>query len=228
MTSGPTRPPRRCCAACWRWSSTTCRARWSGSDPEYLHQLRIAVRRSRTVQRQLQGRLPGAGAARLSQRVPLAAAGHRRRPRSRRLRRGARRAGGDAARRRSAAIWIRCGRCWPTAGWSRGPRWRPALRSARAAAAARPTGSSCSRRWCELPLDDRPDAARADRDGDRPRGMRKVYKRVIKLGEAIDDDQPRRGLPRAAQEGQGAALPARAVRRCGCSTRRSSRRRSRR
>ena len=38
----------------------------SGEDPEHLHQLRIAVRRSRTVQRQLHAGLPAGGAARLS------------------------------------------------------------------------------------------------------------------------------------------------------------------
>ena len=52
--------------------------------------------------------------------------------------------------------------------------------------------------------------------------IRKVYRRMVRMGGAIDDVESGRGLPRAAQEGQGAPLPARAVRRRRCSPPRSS------
>ena len=42
--------------------------------------------------------------------------------------------------------------------------------------------------------------------------IRKVYRRMLRMGERDRLRQPARGLPRAAQEGQGAPLPAGAVR----------------
>ena len=63
-----------------------------------------------------------------------------------------------------------------------------------------------------MPEDERPDAARpiVEVAGER---IRKVYRRMLKMGGAIDAVEPGRVLPRAPQEGQGAPLPARAVRR---------------
>ena len=64
-------------------------------------------------------------------------------------------------------------------------------------------------------------AAGADEDGAdaaRPieavagQRIRKVYRRMVRDGSRIDDEQPARGAARPAQARQGAALPARAVR----------------
>ncbi len=49
-------------------------------DSEFLHDLRVSVRRSRAVQRELKGVFPPSRLRALPRRVPLAAAGHRRRP----------------------------------------------------------------------------------------------------------------------------------------------------
>ena len=61
------------------------------------------------------------------------------------------------------------------------------------------------------PEDDRPDAARpvADVAGER---IGKVYRRMVKMGARDRRRQPARGAARPAQEGQGAALPARVLR----------------
>ena len=63
----------------------------------------------------------------------------------------------------------------------------------------------------ELPTDDRPDATVpiGELAGQR---IRKVYKRVVRMGDEDRRLEPGRGVPRAAQEGQGAALHAGAVR----------------
>ena len=158
-----------------------------GTDPEYLHQLRIAVRRSRTVQRQLRGVFPA---------LEL--------PGFRSEFRWLQRVTGDArdldvyveeldswrgcCRPRSVAISIRCARCSPTADWPRAPRWPTALRSARVAGAARGLGAAArvARRA----------AARRSPVATRPLGavvgrrIRKVYGRVLTMGAAIDDDSP--------------------------------------
>ena len=42
--------------------------------------------------------------------------------------------------------------------------------------------------------------------------IRKVHRRMVKMGRAITADSRAGGVPRAAQEGQGAPLPAGAVR----------------
>ena len=59
-------------------------------DAEFLHDLRVAVRRSRAVQRELRGVFPAGGACALPRGVPLAAARDRESPRHRRLRAGVR------------------------------------------------------------------------------------------------------------------------------------------
>jgi CHAD domain-containing protein len=157
----------------------------SGSDPEYLHQLRIAVRRSRTVQRQLKGvfgalELPGYRSEfRWLQRVT-----------------------GDA---RDLDVYVeeldQLAAMLPASIRGDLDPLRPVLSHGRLVARAEMAAGLRSARaqqvlsdWEQLletlvqsPRDDRPDAA-------EPIGavvakrMGKVYKRVIKLGEAIDVD----------------------------------------
>ena len=93
----------------------------SGEDPEHLHQLRIAVRRSRTVQRQLHNVFP-----------PAELPGFRAEFRWLQQATGPARdldvyledldsLREHAARGACAATWTRWSRCSPTAGWWRAP-----------------------------------------------------------------------------------------------------------
>ena len=164
----------------------------------------------RTVQRQLARGVPAGRAARLSRGVPLAAAGDRARPRSGRLPRGPRLAARHAARGHAR----RPGPAGPGArpqpdGGAR--RHGPGAALGPDANLYRGLGPAAGDAWSSAPpTTGRPPA--------RPIGavagkrIRKVYKRHRGDGARDRALQPRRGLPRAAQEGQGAALPPGAVR----------------
>ena len=179
-------------------------------DTEFLHDLRVAVRRTRSVQRAARRRVPGRGPARpLPRRVPPAAAGHRTDARPRRAPARLRPPGIDAAGRSRARTSSPCAACSPlTAATSAsgccGRCGRPAP-SARSPAGRRsspvsPThrDESPRRRAPDRRGRGRADPPRPPADGqDGPRDRRR---------------QPARGAARPAQEGQGAALPARAVR----------------
>jgi CHAD domain-containing protein len=158
-----------------------------GADPEYLHQLRIAVRRSRTVQRQLRGvfpalELPGFRAEfRWLQRVT-----------------------GDA---RDLDVYVEeldeLAAMLPREIRGDLDPLRPVLAHGRLTARAEMAAALQSVRaqalisdWemlleslVELPLEDRPDAS-------TPLGtvvgrrIRKVYARVVRMGEAIGDENP--------------------------------------
>jgi CHAD domain-containing protein len=158
-----------------------------GSDPEYLHQLRIAVRRSRTVQRQLRGAFPA---------VEL--------PGFRSEFRWLQRVTGDA---RDLDVYVEelddLARMLPAGIRGDLDPLRPVLAHGRLAARAEMATALRSARvralfedWellleslVERPLDDRPVAA-------RPLGaavgkrIRKVYGRVLAMGTAIDDESP--------------------------------------
>jgi CHAD domain-containing protein len=156
----------------------------SGSDPEYLHQLRIAVRRSRTVQRQLRGVFPA---------LEL--------PGFRSEFRWLQRVTGDA---RDLDVYAEeldeLVAMLPVSIRGDLDPLRPVLAHGRLAARAEMADALRSDRaqqlladWeqlleslAEAPRDDRPAAG-------QPVGaliakrMRKVYTRMIKLGEAIDE-----------------------------------------
>ena len=70
----------------------------AGIDSEFLHDFRVSVRRSRSVQREFKKVFPAALVVVLPGRVQVATAGHRRYARSRRLRAGVRRSGRARAR----------------------------------------------------------------------------------------------------------------------------------
>ena len=157
-------------------------------DTEFLHDLRVSVRRSRAVQRELKRVFPPDELAHYRARVPLAPTGHRRRPRPRRararVRRDARaRSGGDAGRPRSAAA-----RAARAAGARRAGRW-----SGRCAPNGPTTLLSDWGAFLDgleaMPEDERPDAARpiGEVSGER---IRKVYRRMLKMGGAIDASSP--------------------------------------
>jgi CHAD domain-containing protein len=156
----------------------------SGEDPEHLHQLRIAVRRSRTVQRQLKGVFP-----------PIELPGYRSEFR------WLQQATGPA---RDLNVYMEeldsLRELLPEAMRSDLDPLVPVLAHSRQAARADMTRALRSVRaahlfedWdrlleslVELPLDDRPDAA-------SPLGVvaghriRKVYKRIVRMGRAIDE-----------------------------------------
>jgi CHAD domain-containing protein len=158
-----------------------------GSDSEYLHQLRIAVRRSRTVQRQLRGAFP-----------VLELPGYRSEFR------WLQRATGDA---RDLDVYVEeldeLATMLPAAIRSDLDPLRPVLAHGRLAARAETASALRSPRaeallvdWeqlleslIDLPVDDRPAAS-------RPLGtvvgkrIRKVYGRVVAMGQAIDPDSP--------------------------------------
>jgi CHAD domain-containing protein len=158
-----------------------------GSDPEYLHQLRIAVRRSRTVQRQLRGAFPV---------LEL--------PGFRSEFRWLQRVTGDA---RDLDVYVEeldglASMLPPGIRGDLDPL-RPVLTHGRLAARAEMTTALRSARvqalledWeqlleslVELPLDDRPIATRP-LGAAVGRRIRKVYGRVLAMGAAIDDDSP--------------------------------------
>ncbi len=158
-----------------------------GSDPEYLHQLRIAVRRSRTVQRQLRRAFPA---------LEL--------PGFRSEFRWLQRATGDA---RDLDVYVDelddLARMLPAGIRGDLDPLRPVLAHGRLAARAEMASALRSERaqalladWeqlleslVELPVEDRPVAT-------RPLGavvgkrIRKVYGQVVTMGAAIDDDSP--------------------------------------
>jgi CHAD domain-containing protein len=158
-----------------------------GSDSEYLHQLRIAVRRSRTVQRQLGGAFPV---------LEL--------PGFRSEFRWLQRATGDA---RDLDVYVEeldgLARMLPPGIRGDLDPLRPVLAHGRLAARAEMTTALRSARvqalfddWeqllesvVELPLDDRPIATRP-LGAAVGRRIRKVYGRVLAMGAAIDDDSP--------------------------------------
>ena len=134
------RAPRRgCCGDCSRSSRPTSRARSPTSTREFLHDFRVSVRRSRSVQRELKGvfrptRSPASAPSSVGfSRSPAIARPRRLRARVRRD--ASDRAGGDARRPRPAA-----GRC------SRAAASRPARAMARRAA-LRTRATSLLVRW---------------------------------------------------------------------------------
>ena len=158
-----------------------------GADPEYLHQLRIAVRRSRTVQRQLRGAFPV---------LEL--------PGFRSEFRWLQRVTGDA---RDLDVYLEeldgLARMLPTEIRGDLDPLRPVLAHGRLTARAEMTTALRSARvqalledWeqlleslVELPLDDRPLATRP-LGAAVGRRIRKVYGRMLAMGAAIDDDSP--------------------------------------
>jgi CHAD domain-containing protein len=158
-----------------------------GSDPEYLHQLRIAVRRSRTVQRQLRGAFP-----------TLALPGFRSELR------WLQRVTGDA---RDLDVYVEelddLARMLPAGIRGDLDPLRPVLAHGRLVARAEMGAALRSARvrallddWeqlleslVELPLDDRPVASRP-LGAAVGRRIRKVYGRVLEMGAAIDDGSP--------------------------------------
>jgi CHAD domain-containing protein len=158
-----------------------------GADPEYLHQLRIAVRRSRTVQRQLRGAFPA-----------LELPGYRSEFR------WLQRVTGDA---RDLDVYVEdldeLAAMLPAGIRSDLDPLRPVLAHGRLVARAEmalalhsPRAEALLADWeqlleslVDLPLEDRPVAA-------RPLGavvgrrIRKVYGRVVAMGQAIDAESP--------------------------------------
>ena len=159
-----------------------------------------------------EGRVP-AGRARASPpRVPLAAAAS---PASCATSTSSSRSSASCASgwgRSTPATSSPSARCSPSAG--------EAAREAVAADAPGPADSTrLLRDWSalledlvELPLGPAASAPEpiAALAGER---IAKLYRRMVRDGRRIDADSPRRGAPRPAQAGQGAPLPARAVRR---------------
>ena len=159
----------------------------AGADPEYLHQLRVAVRRSRTVQRQFHGAFPA-----------LELAGFR--AEFRWLQRATGTARDldvhleDFASLRKLLNGEQRDDLAPL---------RTVLQDDRSRAGTQLSAVLRSRRlqelfedWerlleslVELPLEDRPDARRSigSFTGER---VTKVYKRIVKMGRAIDDNSP--------------------------------------
>jgi CHAD domain-containing protein len=158
-----------------------------GSDPEYLHQLRIAVRRSRTVQRQLRGAFPA-----------LELPGYRSEFR------WLQRVTGDA---RDLDVYAeeldKLAAMLPAEIRGDLDPLRPVLAHGRLAARAEMALALRSARaealladWeqlleslVDLPLDDRPVAVHL-LGAAVGRRIRKVYERVVSMGTAIDVDSP--------------------------------------
>jgi CHAD domain-containing protein len=158
-----------------------------GEDIEYLHQLRIAVRRSRTVQRQLRNVFPAAAL-----------------PGFRSDFRWLQRATGES---RDLDVYVdefsSLAKLLPEAHRDELMPMRQVLVEQQLAARERLELTLRSRRaaeliddWerlleslVELPLDDRLDAARTIGDvcGER---IAKVYRRIVSMGEAISDSSP--------------------------------------
>jgi CHAD domain-containing protein len=158
-----------------------------GADPEYLHQLRIAVRRSRTVQRQLRAVFPA-----------LELPGYRAEFR------WLQRVTGDA---RDLDVYIEeldeLAAMLPEDIRGDFDPLRPVLAHGRLAARAQMAAALRSPRFhalvgdweqlleslVEMPLEDRP-AAGMPLGAVVGRRIRKVYKRIVAMGEAIDADSP--------------------------------------
>ena len=142
--------------------------------------------------------------------VQVAAGPDQRDPRPRRLPARFRGAAGDGARSDAGRPRAAAMRCSTARHQGARAAMEEALRSEQA--------RTLNTEWLEilevLVLEDeagRPDAARPIGDLAAER-IRKVHRRMVQMGRAITPDSPPEQLPRAAQEGQGAALPARAVR----------------
>ena len=171
----------------------------AGVDPEFLHKLRISVRRSRTVQRQLASVFP-----------PLELPGFR--SEFRRLQR----ATGEA---RDLDVYVlgfeALQALVPEALRSDFAPLRQVLGHWRMTAHGEMMRAVDSRRthelladWemlleslVELPTDDRPDATRAigDLAGKR---IRKAYKRVVRIGRSIDPSSPPEALHELRKKGK--------------------------
>lgn len=159
----------------------------TGENDEFLHQLRVAVRRSRTVQRQLKGVFPAAEL-----------------PGFRTEFRWLQQATGDA---RDLDVYVAdlagLRDMLPPAIRGDLAPLTPVLLHSRLAARAEMAGALVSPRaeavledWerlletlVEQPVHDRPDAERpiGELAGER---IRKVYRRIVKMGRAIDDSSP--------------------------------------
>jgi CHAD domain-containing protein len=171
----------------------------TGQDPEHLHQLRIAVRRSRTVQRQLAGVFP-----------PVSLPGFRAEFR------WLQRATSEA---RDLDVYVLeldslrnllpesqrsdLDPLVPVLG-----HWRLAARAETATALKSPRFANLVADWeqlleslVELTLDDRPVAQRSIGTVASKR-IRKVYGRVVKMGEAIDETSPPEALHELRKRGK--------------------------
>ncbi len=159
----------------------------TGEDPEFLHQLRIAVRRSRTVQRQLKGAFP-----------PLVLTGFRSEFRWLQQTTGEARdldvylLGFEELRALvPAPIRAELGPLRAVIG-----HWRLAAHAEAARALASRRTSELLTDWevlletlIELPVADRPDAAQAIAHT-AGRRIRRVYRHVRRMGAAIDPTGP--------------------------------------
>ena len=183
-------------------------ANWPGTiddiDPEFLHDLRVAVRRTRSVLRhgkRAARRRAGVGRGRLSALGDV----RRARPRPRRVRARVGRLHGALGAGDAAALE-------PV----RGQLDEDRARRARGLAAERaPARSALLERWSAWLADDPAPPVRTPADplGDVvARRIRKAQRRLIEHGRAIRR-HPRRGRPRSAQGRQEAALPAGVLRR---------------
>ena len=200
-TSAPTAPPPRCSCA---WSGRS-RQNLPGTladiDSEFLHDLRVAVRRTRSLQRQLQARVP-AGAARALPRRSSA--------------------GCSRSRARRATSTSTCSSS--TSFRSALPRARRADLEPLRGAAAPSAGGASSGAWCARCARARLKRA-ARRLGGVPRGPRRARRGRAarrrdgrsaswpasgiahglpadgrRRARAIDDDEPARGAARPAQD----------------------------
>ncbi len=79
-SSEPTWRRRPCCARLLEVMEANLEGTIADIDREFLHDFRVAVRRSRAVQRELQGRVSAGGAGTLPEGVPLASGDHRATP----------------------------------------------------------------------------------------------------------------------------------------------------
>ena len=178
-------------------------------DTEFLHDLRVAVRRARAVLRELEGVHEAGQRAHVRDELKWIQALDRPGPRPRRpaarlgrARRAARRPSAPRSSSRCATLLQRR-RAREFTRLRRGPAQRALRRGAGGLARARDDRARRTRGPMPTVAIERgrgrPDPARLPPDGARRLGDRRR--------------QPGRGAPRPAQARQGAALPARAVRR---------------
>ncbi len=168
-------------------------------DSEFLHDLRVAVRRTRSVQRQLAGVFPPEplGRFRAEFRWLQQVTGPARDLDVQLL---------EFDALRSALAQARAGEVEPLRGVLEERRLLAHRRAARALRSRRT--SSLLESWAEfleglheLPEDDRPDAA--DPIGELAAGrIRAVHRRMVKLGRAIDDDSPPEALHDLRKKGK--------------------------
>ena len=145
-------------------------------------------------------RVPGRGARPLPRRVPVAAAGDRADARPRRAPARLRRTSPRCCRAQSPRTSSRCAACSPlTAATSAGgwcARCGRRVRSARSRAGRRSLPVSPTLRSASRPDAARPIAAVA---GER---IVRVYRRMVKMGRAIDDDSPPEALHDLRKKGK--------------------------